>query len=59
MVIQSDRLIILELDAIKAVLEPEQTDYMYFIADVYGDGTVYFASTYEEHCENIDKYLTR
>ena len=47
------------LDAIKAVLEPEQTDYMYFIADVYGDGTVYFASTYEEHCENIDKYLTR
>ena len=45
------------LDAILAVLEPSKTDYMYFIADVYGDKSVYYAVTYEEHLANIEKYL--
>lgn len=45
------------LDAILAVLNPTATEYMYFIADVYGDKTVYYATTYEEHLANIEKYL--
>ena len=43
--------------AIIAVLEPADTDYFYFMADVYGDGTVYYAKTYAEHNANVDKYL--
>jgi len=43
--------------AINAVLNPTPNDYLYFIADVYGDGTVYFAKTYAEHQANINKYL--
>jgi UPF0755 protein len=43
--------------AISAVLNPTPNDYLYFIADVYGDGTVYFARTYAEHQANIKKYL--
>jgi len=34
-------------DAFVAVLEPDNTDYMFFLAK---DGTVYFSRTYEEHC---------
>lgn len=45
------------IDAIEAVLKPTASDYMYFIADVYGDKTVYYAKTYEEHLANIEKYL--
>lgn len=44
-------------DAIKAVLNPTKNDYYYFIADVNGDGTVYYAKTFEEHQANINKYL--
>lgn len=43
--------------SIKATLAPSKTDYLFFIADVYGDNTVYFAETFEEHQANIDKYL--
>lgn len=43
--------------AIASVLYPEKTNYLYFIADVYGDGTVYYAETYAEHQKNIEKYL--
>jgi UPF0755 protein len=43
--------------AIVAVLQPDDTDFLYFMADVYGDGTVYFAKTYAEHKANVDKYL--
>lgn len=43
--------------ALLAVLEPVSTDYFFFIADIYGDGTVYYAKTYEEHLENVRKYL--
>lgn len=43
--------------AIASVLDPADTDYYYFIADVYGDGAVYYAQTYAQHLANIDKYL--
>jgi UPF0755 protein len=43
--------------AIVAVLQPAATDFYYFMADVYGDGTVYFAKTYAEHSANVEKYL--
>jgi UPF0755 protein len=43
--------------AIVAVLQPADTDFYYFMADVYGDGTVYFAKTYAEHSANVEKYL--
>lgn len=43
--------------ALIATLEPTQTSYMYFMADVYGDGTIYFAETLAEHEANVDKYL--
>ncbi|MGB7595302.1 MAG: endolytic transglycosylase MltG [Erysipelotrichaceae bacterium] len=43
--------------AINAVLNPTPNDYLYFIADVYGDGTVYYAKTYAQHQANIQKYL--
>lgn len=43
-------------DAIKAVLDPIETDYYYFLADLE-TGEVYFAETYEEHLELSDKYI--
>lgn len=43
--------------AIEAVLNPTANDYLYFMADVYGDGTVYYAKTYAEHQANVEKYL--
>ncbi|MFN3476961.1 MAG: endolytic transglycosylase MltG [Candidatus Methylomirabilales bacterium] len=42
------------LASIQAVLEPAQTDYLYFMAR--GDGTHAFARTLEEHIENVRKY---
>lgn len=45
------------VDAIDAVLNPNDNDYYYFMADVYGDGTVYYATTLEEHNANVNKYL--
>lgn len=44
-------------DSIKATLYPKDNDYLYFVADVYGDNTVYYAKTYEEHLANVKKYL--
>jgi len=35
------------LDAVKAVLDPETTEYLYFVAK--GDGTHQFSRTYQEH----------
>ena len=43
--------------AIEAVLYPAESDYYFFIGDVYGDGGTIFAKTYSEHLKNIDKYL--
>ena len=40
-------------EALKAVLEPAETDYLYFVADM--NGKIYFTKTYEEHQEMIKK----
>lgn len=42
------------LNSIKAVLEPAQTDYFYFLAT--GDGGHVFARTLQEHNANLTKY---
>ena len=41
------------LSAIKAVLEPEQTDYLYFVAE--NNGHHRFSKTYAEHLRAIDE----
>ncbi len=41
------------VSSIDAVLNPARTKYLYFVAK--GDGTHFFAETYEEHLENINK----
>lgn len=46
------------LDALVAVLEPENTDYYFFMADVCGDGTVYYSEDFATHQAYIDEYLT-
>lgn len=43
--------------AILAAIHPKENDYLYFMADIYGDGTVYYAQTLEEHEANVNKYL--
>lgn len=43
--------------ALDAVLNPTANDYYYFMADVYGDGTVYYAKTLDEQNANVQKYL--
>ncbi len=42
------------LAAIQAVLDPAQTDYMFFLGK--GDGSHVFSKTYEEHQQNMTKY---
>ena len=43
-------------DAIVAALEPEKTDYLYFLADIQTK-EIYYAKTYEEHLELKAKYI--
>lgn len=43
-------------DAIQAVLHPTKSDYLYFVADVYGDGKVHYAKSYEEQLQNQEKF---
>lgn len=43
-------------DSIDAVLNPTDNDYYYFVADT-STGKVYYAETYEEHNELIEKYM--
>ncbi len=40
-------------EAIEAAIYPENTNYLYFVAD--GNGTHYFAETYVQHQENMRK----
>lgn len=47
------------LSSIRAVLYPEQHDYLYFVALPDGGGRHVFAKTYEEHLENVRRYLGR
>ncbi|MDO4377541.1 MAG: endolytic transglycosylase MltG [Erysipelotrichia bacterium] len=42
--------------ALEAALNPAESNYYYFLADV-DTGKVYFAETYAEHLRNIEKYL--
>ncbi|MHC5229757.1 endolytic transglycosylase MltG [Enterococcus sp. LJL99] len=42
--------------AITAVLNPEPNNYLYFVADIT-TGKVYFAETYEEHNQLVEKYV--
>jgi UPF0755 protein len=42
------------LASIQAVLEPVESDYLYFVAK--GDGSHAFARTFEEHLQNQQKY---
>ncbi|MGT2771662.1 endolytic transglycosylase MltG [Streptococcus marimammalium] len=44
------------LSAIKATLMPAQTEYLYFVADVT-TGQVYYATTFEDHSSNVEKYV--
>lgn len=45
------------LAAIQAVLNPEQTDYLYFVANKRaGDGSHVFAYTFDEHVANVQQY---
>lgn len=42
------------VSAIEAALNPEQTTFLFFVAD--GQGSHVFAATLKEHNENVDKY---
>ncbi|MGX7131693.1 endolytic transglycosylase MltG [Enterococcus songbeiensis] len=42
--------------SIEAVLEPTANNYYYFVADI-DTKEVYFAETYEEHMELVEKYV--
>lgn len=44
-------------DALDAVLHPTPSNYYYFMADVYGDGTVYFSETLDQHEALVNQYL--
>ncbi|WP_326909454.1 endolytic transglycosylase MltG [Sedimentibacter sp. MB31-C6] len=41
--------------SIKAVLEPAEVDYLYFVAK--GDGTHHFSNNYDDHLAAKDKYM--
>lgn len=43
------------LEAIMAALDPMESDYLYYLTDA--DGTFHYAKTYEEHQQNIERYL--
>lgn len=43
-------------DSIVAAMEPEKTDYLYFLADIHTK-EIYYAKTYEEHLELKVKYI--
>lgn len=43
------------LNSLKAVLEPTMSDYMFYITG--NDGKFYYARTFEEHKNNIARYL--
>jgi len=43
------------LAAIKAIIHSEETEYLYYLHDE--NRQIHLAKTYEEHLENIEKYL--
>ncbi|MGX7193961.1 endolytic transglycosylase MltG [Enterococcus moraviensis] len=44
--------------SINAVLNPTPNNYLYFVADI-STGNVYFAETYEQHQEFVEKYVNK
>ena len=42
-------------EAIKAALMPSDGDYLYFVADINGDGKVYYSKTLEEHEKKMEE----
>ena len=44
-------------DALRAVLHPEDTDYLYFVSR--NDGTHWFSTTYSEHVNAVNRYQKR
>lgn len=46
-------------NAIEAVLHPTDSEYLFFVADIYGDGKVHYAKSLDEQEANIDKYNLR
>lgn len=44
------------ISSIRAVLEPAQTDYLYYVASAAGDGTHKFSSTYEQFEHDRQEY---
>ncbi|WP_067727326.1 endolytic transglycosylase MltG [Oceanobacillus damuensis] len=42
-------------NSLKAVVEPAESDYMYFLHD--SEGNIYYAETHEEHLQNRDAYI--
>ncbi|MEZ4620718.1 MAG: endolytic transglycosylase MltG [Caldilineaceae bacterium] len=47
------------LSSIEAVLHPDDHNYLYFVALPDGSGGHVFSETFEEHSENVRKYLGR
>ncbi|PYF08808.1 UPF0755 protein [Ureibacillus chungkukjangi] len=43
--------------SIEATLNPTDTDYLYFLADAEGNN--HFAKSYDEHLQNINKFLNQ
>ncbi|MBY7143302.1 endolytic transglycosylase MltG [Virgibacillus sp. NKC19-3] len=41
--------------ALEAVVNPEESDYLYFLHD--GEGSIYYAETYEEHLEYREEHI--
>ena len=44
------------MDALRAALDPAETDYLYFVAKPGGSGTHQFSKTIEEHNRAVQKY---
>lgn len=44
------------LASVRAVLYPEEHDYLYFVAEPGGSGRHVFSRTFEEHLENVRRY---
>ena len=44
------------IDSTEAVLEPETSDYYFFLSDIH-TGKTYFSKTYEEHLEKREIYV--
>ncbi|MCC2630509.1 MAG: aminodeoxychorismate lyase, protein [Candidatus Paceibacter sp.] len=43
------------MDSILATVTPIETEYLFFLTD--DNGTMHYAETFEEHSENVEKYL--